>query len=511
MPLRLRLIGLLSVLVLIVAGAAVVVTVVLAHVERNRALVAERLQPASLQSRALLVSLVDQETGQRGFVLTGDDEFLEPYRRGQRTFNQRIADLRADFAGDRGMTASIDRVGEAADTWRRVGAAPEIAARRDGGGSAAGKLVATARGKAAFDEVRARVADLQTLIDARTARAQQRDAQDLRLLRDVIVASRLVTVILLVISVLLLRRWILVPVQRLRARMRAVADGNIEEEVLIDGPPEVAAIGRDAESMRRRIVAELDASTAASEALTQHSPVVSLLRQELTSHPHAAASGLKISGMVLSAEGVLAGDWWEAVRRPDGSTALILADVSGHGAEAGLVAFAFKQRITALLDTDLDLGRAFELAASRRDIDSERFLSCLVVVVDPERQRLSWINAGHPSALVVDRHHRDIVTELTPTGPLISSVTSGWTVTSTLFGPDDMLLACTDGVLEARDSAGEEFGTAGLLAVLRGLTRWSADEAVVECREAVRRFAVDVRRDDVTCVALTLATSRAPV
>ena len=187
--------------------------------------------------------------------------------------------------------------------------------------------------------------------------------------------------------------------------MRAVADGNIEEEVLIDGPPEVAAIGRDAESMRRRIVAELDASTAASEALTQHSPVVSLLRQELTSHPHA----------------------------------------------------------------------------------------------------------GHPSALVVDRHHRDIVTELTPTGPLISSVTSGWTVTSTLFGPDDMLLACTDGVLEARDSADEEFGTAGLLAVLGGLTRWSADEAVVECREAVRRFAVDVRRDDVTCVALTLATSRAPV
>ena len=81
------------------------------------------------------------------------------------------------------------------------------------------------------------------------------------------------------ISVLLLRRWILVPVQRLRARMRAVADGNIEEEVLIDGPPEVAAIGRDAESMRRRIVAELDVAHAASEALTQHSPVVSLLRR----------------------------------------------------------------------------------------------------------------------------------------------------------------------------------------------------------------------------------------
>jgi serine phosphatase RsbU (regulator of sigma subunit) len=260
--------------------------------------------------------------------------------------------------------------------------------------------------------------------------------------------------------------------------------------------------------MRRRIVAELDASRAASEALSQHSPVVSLLRQELTSHPRAEANGLQISGMVLSAEGVLAGDWWEALRRPDGSTALILADVSGHGAEAGLVAFAFKQRITALLDTDLELGRAFALAAQRNETDHERFLSCLVVVVDPERQRLSWINAGHPSALVVDRQNRDIVTELSPTGPLISSVTSGWTVSSTLFGPDDMLLACTDGVLEARDADGREFGTDGLLGVLRGLTRWSSGEAVIECRESVRRFAADVRRDDVTCVALTLSAQR---
>ena len=207
--------------------------------------------------------------------------------------------------------------------------------------------------------------------------------------------------------------------------------------------------------------------------------------------------------MVLSAEGVLAGDWWEAVRRPDGSTALVLADVSGHGAEAGLVAFGFKQRITALLDTDLDLATAFEIAAAHPDADDERFLSCLVVVVDPDGQRLSWINAGHPPALVVDRQHRDDSLELGPTGPLISSVTSGWTVGRTLFGPDDLLLACTDGVLEARRRGrARSSGWTGCSRVLRRLEPWTPEEAVAECREAVRRFAVDVRRDDVTCVAL---------
>ncbi len=258
-------------------------------------------------------------------------------------------------------------------------------------------------------------------------------------------------------------------------------------------------------------MSELDASRAATEALTQHSPVVTLLRSELVSHPGPTSDGLEIAGMVLSAEGVLAGDWWEAVRRPDGTTALVLADVSGHGAEAGLVAYAFKQRITALLDTGLDLGSVFEIASRRTDSDTERFLSCLVVAVDPSAQRLSWVNAGHPAALVVGEDRRGTPTELGPTGPLISSVTSGWEVRQAAFGPGDLLLACTDGVLEARDLAGAEFGSEGLLGVLRRLQPWSAEGAVVACREAVQRFAADVRRDDVTCVALTLAAQRQQV
>ncbi len=506
MSLRVRLIGLFSALVLVVVSAAVAVTVALRNVEANRELVTARLLPAGAQSRALLVALVDQETGQRGYVLTGDEAFLEPYRTGTVAVTRGLAELRSDFEGDPSMARAIDRVADSAATWHRVGAGPEIRARRTGNVRRALELVGEGRGKAAFDEVRARVSDLQALIDDRTERAQARATSDLEELRYIIVGSGLGLLALLVASALLMRRWVLSPVMQLRSRMRAVAGGQINEEVLVDGPPEVAAIARDAESMRRRIVSELDASRAATEALTQHSPVVALLRSELTSYPGPTSDGLEIAGMVLSAEGVLAGDWWEAVRRPDGTIALVLADVSGHGAEAGLVAYAFKQRITALLDTDLDLDSVFEIASRRTDGDIERFLSCLVVAVDPLAQRLSWVNAGHPAALVVGREHRDTVTELEPTGPLISSVTSGWEVGHTGFGPGDLLLACTDGVLEARDLGGAEFGTDGLLGVLQRLQPWSADGAVAACREAVQRFAVDVRRDDVTCVALTLAS-----
>jgi len=506
--LRLRLFWLLAGLVVVVIGSALLVNDRLDHVQENQELVSRTLQPAGVQSRALLVSLVDQETGQRGYVLTGEEEFLGPYFSGNRQFRRHIAELREEFVGDAAMQAAIDRVEAAADRWHRAGARPEIAARRNAGAAAAAELVASGRGKQAFDQVRDRVDELQSSIDQQISTAQREARMDLDLLDAVIKGSRALTVVFLIFCLSLLRRWVLQPVNRLRASMREVADGQLGNQVLAEGPPEVAAIGRDAESMRRRIVSELATAQSATEALTQHSPVVTGLRRMLGPRQAPGTARLDIAGVMLSAEGVLAGDWWEVVERPDGSTALIVADVSGHGAEAGLVALRFKQRITALLDTELELGTAFATAATQRpDEDAERFLSCIVVTIGPAAGEVAWVNAGHPPGWLVSRRDPGRLVELEPTGPLISAVTSGWSVASASLLPDDMLLVCTDGILEARNDADEEFGQEGVLRVLRALDRWAPEEAVAELTEAVRRFAVDVRRDDVTCVAVTPLTT----
>ncbi len=505
MSLRARLIGLLLVLVAVVAVTTVSVFTVMQRFSSHHDLVADRLQPASVQSRQLLVSLVDQQTGQRGFVLTGDEGFLSPYRAGEASFGRTLAQLRGDARGDATLGGALDRVEQAADRWRSVGATPEIRARRAGNVDRAERLVRIGRGESAFDDVRRRVEDVQELIDVRSARAQQRDESDLRLLEIVITSSRLALLVILLLGAFLMRHWVLEPVNRLRTRMRIVADGRIEEEVLVSGPPEVVAIARDAENMRRRIVSELEATRGATEALSQHSPVVVALRGELASRPRPDPAGVEIVGHVQAAQGVLAGDWWDAVPRPNGRTALVLADVSGHGPEAGLVAYAFKQRLTALLDSGLELGAAFALAAQRPDLDDERFMSCLVVEVDPVGRDLAWVNAGHPAALLVAREGRRVLAELAPTGPLISSVSSGWRVAHAMIGVGDLLVACTDGVLEARDAEGAELGTVGLLAVLRELVAWTPANAVEATLSAVRRFAVDVRRDDVTVVAMALA------
>ncbi|MCY7299028.1 MAG: CHASE3 domain-containing protein, partial [Ilumatobacteraceae bacterium] len=65
---------------LVLAGLTLVV--VLRQADRALSDQAQRTFPARLAASQLLASLVDQETGLRGYALTGDQQFLEPYRQG---------------------------------------------------------------------------------------------------------------------------------------------------------------------------------------------------------------------------------------------------------------------------------------------------------------------------------------------------------------------------------------------------------------------------------------------
>src|SRR3954447_14133170 len=192
MSLRLRLLGLMTALAVIVIGAAVVSNVTLQKVQSNRDLVSTRLQPAAKQSRALLTALVNQETGERGFVLTDDEAFLRPYHEGITTADHDLAGLRRAFRGDDEVTAALQRVEQAAATWRREAAEPEIEARCRGAEPEAEALVASGKGKTDFDILRGRVEQLQRLIDDHVSAAQDEDARNLAVMRAVNVGSRVV-------------------------------------------------------------------------------------------------------------------------------------------------------------------------------------------------------------------------------------------------------------------------------------------------------------------------------
>jgi serine phosphatase RsbU (regulator of sigma subunit) len=92
---------------------------------------------------------------------------------------------------------------------------------------------------------------------------------------------------------------------------------------------------------------------------------------------------------------------------------------------------------------------------------------------------------------------------LAPTGPILSSLTDGWTTRTTQLQVGQMLLAFSDGLTEARDAKGLEFGIDGICRALSDTTVRDVDTAVSVCLAAVRAHAVDVHRDDITLLAVT--------
>jgi signal transduction histidine kinase len=246
-------------------AAIVIGALALSGLGSARHQVVTRLDPASFQASQLEVALLNQETGVRGYALSGQRVFLQPYPLGVAGQQHAVARLHQVLAGDHRAEAEVTRVLSRASDWRTGYAIPVMTAVQ-----ATGKAPASpgpARGKADFDSIRASLTALQQNISAQRTHAltSLTDAADtLNIAFIVIAVGLLLIVIMLTIGV---RRTTIVPLARLAADARQVADGDFGHELSQRGPREVRDLGADVDSMRERILSELSAVRAANSSL----------------------------------------------------------------------------------------------------------------------------------------------------------------------------------------------------------------------------------------------------
>ncbi len=132
-----------------------------------RVLVAEENR-ALVSAERLLSTLKDLETGERGYALTGEQAYLEPYEHARATLDSAIAAV-----GARGPSA--ERLAALVNVKREF-ASRVIAARQDAGQDAAIALVRSGQDKASMDDVRSAVATLQDEARARIAQSGRQEA-----------------------------------------------------------------------------------------------------------------------------------------------------------------------------------------------------------------------------------------------------------------------------------------------------------------------------------------------
>ena len=81
-------------------------------------------------ARDLLKLVVDMETGQRGFVITGKDDFLEPYENAVASFAGLLAEEKALVGDNPAQVKLLEKIDDSVHEWREKAAAPEIAMGR---------------------------------------------------------------------------------------------------------------------------------------------------------------------------------------------------------------------------------------------------------------------------------------------------------------------------------------------------------------------------------------------
>ncbi|MFJ1589310.1 ATP-binding protein [Kitasatospora albolonga] len=239
----------------------------------------------------LETALVNQETGIRGYGLTGKPDFLAPYRQGladQKAYTRTLKDL---LHGDPARLEDLKKVQDAVDTWQDMIARPVAAAPPGPPPARATEQVAA--GKSAFDDVRRALQSQQERL--RTDRVQARaDLESTVTLRNwVFGAIALLIVVLAALVFEGLRRGINRPLDRLGADARTIAAGDFDHSITPTGPADLQRLSGEIESMRRRLVRELAFAEEARLRLNAQAADLQRSNAELEQFAYVASHDLQ--------------------------------------------------------------------------------------------------------------------------------------------------------------------------------------------------------------------------
>jgi serine phosphatase RsbU (regulator of sigma subunit) len=198
------------------------------------------------------------------------------------------------------------------------------------------------------------------------------------------------------------------------------------------------------------------------------------------------------------------GDYYDFIPYTDGRVAVVLGDVAGKGMSAALLMSNLQARVQILAEDPRDLsglmGRLDQSVAI--NCPDNRFITMFLGVVDPGRKELLYCNAGHNPPLLVRSSGE--VERLKAVGTALGILPGlSYREESRGFGAGDLLAIYSDGVTEAENPDGEEFGE-GRLADLLTANRGAEAEDVVELvLQALDEWtAAQPAVDDVTLVVV---------
>jgi len=203
----------------------------------------------------------------------------------------------------------------------------------------------------------------------------------------------------------------------------------------------------------------------------------------------------------------VSGDYYDAFPLDDDGKRLLLvvADVAGKGVPAAILMASLQGCLHSCardFDEPLPLVERLNDFTCSRSLDGQRFTTAFIAELDVEKRVLQYVNAGHelPVLRRVDGSIERLEAGGLPLGVVRHTTHQSGTIT---MEPGDILFVFSDGLLDAQNESGAEFGDKRVVAAVGELGGMSARDVIRSMLDRVDRFTGETRRDDdITCLAV---------
>jgi serine phosphatase RsbU (regulator of sigma subunit) len=292
-------------------------------------------------------------------------------------------------------------------------------------------------------------------------------------------------------------------VNKMTRAAQAIGRGDFSVRVNSKSRDQIGDLARSFDGMTASIQSLL-VDTARKERLEGEIAIARTIQQKLLPPPQGEVPGLRlIAEFQPVAE--IGGDYYDYFPMPDGRTAIVVGDVSGHGLPTGLLVAMAKAALSTLTETGLTGSPLFARLNDliHRSTDSRNYMTLALLAYDARTREGTLTNAGQ---LAPYRLGRSGVEALSlPSFPLGVSPRHEFPSRTFRFERDDRVLFFTDGYVETTSPEGEPFGFERLEELLRMHAAAAAEGLRDALLAAVEKHAGGRSpEDDRTLVLLTV-------
>jgi sigma-B regulation protein RsbU (phosphoserine phosphatase) len=231
------------------------------------------------------------------------------------------------------------------------------------------------------------------------------------------------------------------------------------------------------------------------------------IQQSLLPESPPRIEGFELAALNLPARQV-GGDFYDFIPVSKDKWGIIIADVSGKGVPAALFMALSRTLVRANVAEDTTASQAMEKANHliSQEAKMGMFVTLFYAVLDPQKKRLQYVNAGHNPPFVAKKGSRDVIL-LRAKGIAMGVIDDAALEEKDIdLDKNDIVVFYTDGITEAINGAGEQFGEKRLVETINDNIDLPPKELIARVKDTVFTFAQgQPQHDDFTLVVLKAA------